>query len=73
MAWVASSVPERDREHGDRDVDYLQRVDVARHGNQTHFFVIGVALNTLLKPWDLMDGVRNNMYLEWFLPLARGL
>jgi hypothetical protein len=37
MAWVASSVPERDREHGDRDVDYLQRADVGRHGDQDAF------------------------------------
>jgi hypothetical protein len=38
-----------------------------------HCSVIGVALNTLLKPWDLIDGVRNNMYLEWFFALSSGI
>src|SRR5260221_3471147 len=38
-----------------------------------HCSVIGVALNTLLKPWDLIEGVRNNMYLEWFFALSSGI
>src|SRR5260370_20486094 len=38
-----------------------------------HCSVIGFALNALLKPWNLIAGVRNNMYLEWFFALSSGI
>jgi len=134
-----------DREHADRDVDYLQRADVGRNRDQTNFSdigrrgrrephglvrlwvsflldnnnitlkpairwvallikavcalgfsqmhelrepflvclllsvfllhcsVIGFALSTLLKPWDLIESVKNNMYLKWFFALSSGI
>jgi hypothetical protein len=30
-------------------------------------------MNALLKPWDLIETVRNNMYLEWFFALSSGI
>ncbi len=38
-----------------------------------HCSVIGFAMNALLKPWDLIETVRNNMYLEWFFALSSGI
>jgi hypothetical protein len=38
-----------------------------------HCSVIGFALNALLKPWDLTESVRINVYLEWFFALSVGI
>jgi hypothetical protein len=38
-----------------------------------HCSVIGFALNKLIKPWELVEGVRNNMYLKWFFALSSGI
>src|SRR5271155_4532277 len=35
--------------------------------------IVGFALNTLLKPWEALEGVRENMYFRWFFALSSGV